>query len=155
MNRMNQNKLPVFNEDMDDDEYEENLKKTLSVIANHNELNEEQTMQELRDMLGDDFEEVKQQIFDENEKKQQIKKQKQKNKQQKHKKQITHKNEGNPLNIHCEADEDFDFDSKIVDQLMQLGLATKNACIRAVLQTDSKGVNQAAEWLLNHQDDKG
>merc|ERR1712156_774693 len=52
-------------------------------------------------------------------------------------------------------DEQFAFDDKIVDALLGLGLASKNACVRAVLATDSKGVNQAAEWLLNHQNDDG
>ncbi len=137
----------LYNEDLDDEQYELQLKQSLSVLDQ--DLNEEQKEAELRDMLGDDFEDLKAEIY--------------KNKEHQHYKQnanvverqITHKNLGNPLNIQCEADEDFNFDDKIVDALCELGLATKNACIRAVLATDSKGVNEAAEWLLNHQNDKG
>merc|ERR1712176_500217 len=97
-------------------------------------------------MLGDDFEEFIQQSKGQEE---EIKK------NENVQRQVTHKNSGNPLNIQCEEDEELAFDDKIVEQLMSLGMATKHACIRAVLATDSKGVNQAAEWLLNHQNDKG
>jgi len=129
----------MYIEDLDDAEYARQIKKTLSVLDRT--LSEEEKEVELRSMLGADFEELKDDIY-----KQSI---------PPDNGLIPHKNRGNPLNIQCEEDEQFSFDDKIVDQLLGLGMATRNACMRAVLATDSKGVNQAAEWLLNHQNDDG
>jgi len=126
-------------------EYEQNVRRSLSVMER--ELNSEEKEAELRSMLGVDFEELRDSILNEDG----------------HGddgmggagKYIKHRNSGNPLGIECEADEEFQFSEEIVDALCELGMASKNACVRAVLATDSKGVNQAAEWLLNHQNDKG
>eukprot|EP01083_Nonionella_stella_P025117 69186_1 len=135
--------MNLFNEEMDDDEYELTLKQTMSVMQH--KLNEEQKEAELRDMLGNEiYDQIKDEIVCEERQEEMFASGK-----------VPHKNSGNPLNIQCEEDEDFIFDEEIVEQLMQLGLASKNACCRAVLATDSQGVNQAAEWLLNHQNDHG
>eukprot|EP00484_Ammonia_sp_Unknown_P016493 CAMPEP_0197036436 /NCGR_PEP_ID=MMETSP1384-20130603/13937_1 /TAXON_ID=29189 /ORGANISM="Ammonia sp." /LENGTH=738 /DNA_ID=CAMNT_0042466615 /DNA_START=21 /DNA_END=2237 /DNA_ORIENTATION=+ len=142
----NFNDFAAENDELDEEEYEQRLKKTMSSITSV--LDEDQEIAELRDMLGDDYEELKTDIDA------------QKQKEQAHL-QIAQselekeRNKGNPLGIHSEEDEELDFDPRIVDSLMDLALGTKHACVRAVLATNSQGVNQAAEWLMDHQNDSG
>jgi len=147
----------AYDSNESDQEYEMTVRKTMDAIKS--DLNDQQKNEELKDMLGDDFEEFIQSQQQQNKGKEveEVKKNEKSSNVSKQlsQRQVTHKNSGNPLNIQCEEDEELAFDEKIVEQLMSLGMATKNACIRAVLATDSKGVNQAAEWLLNHQNDKG
>lgn len=91
-------KSPDWNEydsNVSDEEYEQTVRKTMNAIKS--DLDEEQKMNEVKDMLGDDFEE-----FIQSEKSSKSLENVNVSKQLSAR-QVTHKNSGNPLNIQCEA----------------------------------------------------
>lgn len=50
---------------------------------------------------------------------------------------------------------EYEFDTTLVDKLMDLGMASKNACLRAVIAVEAKSIEAAADWLLSHGEDDG
>ena len=147
--KMEQKQIEPPNEELDETAYHTKLIKTMSQLKR--ELNDQEAEEEMREMMGEEY--YLQHKQEQNVNQLQIHNKQNGNNVNSHQRQITHKNMGNPLNIQSEADEELDWDPRIVESLMDLGMATRPACVRAVLATDSMGVNQAAVWLMDHQND--